>query len=145
MSDVPLNILEFNQITGLIFAQLYEAFPIAEDIDKARVAKAMGADNQNWPTHVLKSGLTLNDMIAHTIGWLNREGFINANGSHPAERVVLTTKGLTAMNVTPAELKHSIGTELKQVAGKGGSANLSAVGDLIGGFFGGFAKSLSNS
>jgi hypothetical protein len=135
---------EFNQIAGLIFAQLYEAFPVAEDINKARLAQAMGADGTDWPAHVLPSGRTLNEMVAHTIGWLNREGFISAYGSHPAERVVLTTKGLAAMNVTPAELKRSVGTELREAAGKGGSMNLSAVGDLIGGALGGFTKSLGN-
>ena len=83
-------------------------------------------------------------MVAHTIGWLNREGYISAYGSHPAERVVLTTKGLAAMNATPVELNRSVGTELREVAGKGGSMNLSAVGDLIGGVFGGFAKSLGS-
>jgi hypothetical protein len=41
MSTVPLNIQEFNTITGLIFAQLYKAFPGAENIDRAGIAKAM--------------------------------------------------------------------------------------------------------
>ena len=136
--------MEFNQIAGLIFAQLYDAFPVAEDIDKARLAKATGADAMDWPAHVLPSGRTLNEMVAHTIGWLNRERYISAYGGHPAERVVLTTKGLAAMNATPIELNRSVGTELREAAGKAGSMNLSAVGDLIGGVFGGFAKSLGS-
>ena len=41
MTEAPSNVAEFNQIAGLIFAQLYEAFPVAEDINRARLAEAM--------------------------------------------------------------------------------------------------------
>ena len=42
MSDAPANIQEFNQIVGLIFAQLYKSFPAGQDIDKEGIAKRWG-------------------------------------------------------------------------------------------------------
>jgi hypothetical protein len=39
MGDVPANIQEFNQVAGLIFAQLYKIFPRIEDIDRNGIAE----------------------------------------------------------------------------------------------------------
>ena len=51
--EVPANIVEFNIIVGLIFAQLYEAFPVVVDlIDRDGIAKAMGVTG-DWPSHKL--------------------------------------------------------------------------------------------
>jgi hypothetical protein len=43
MAALPPNIVEFNTIAGLIFAQLYKVFPIVVDrIDREAIATAMG-------------------------------------------------------------------------------------------------------
>ena len=57
MSAEPLNIQEFNTITGLIFAQLHKAFPGAEDID-IFAGSAPNAD----PTAPGAVGLSLEDV-----------------------------------------------------------------------------------
>jgi hypothetical protein len=144
MSDVPPNIQEFNTIAGLIFAQLHRAFPIVEDIDRKGIAKAMGVVGDDWSKHELPSGRSFNDMLAGTIGWLKAEGFTKVYGAHPAERVLLTEKGLAAMNAVPSGLKESLGTELRKAAEGGSTSNpdLSRIGDLIGGVFGGLTKSI---
>jgi hypothetical protein len=137
------NITEFNTIAGLIFAQLYDAFPLPEDIDRPGIAEAMGANRADWPQHILPSARTMNHVMAYTIGWLKDEGYIRKYAHHSAAgAMVLSEKALRAMNATPSELNRPVGLELKNAAGSGGSPNLSAIGDLIGGIFGGYTKSL---
>ncbi len=41
-ANIAANIQEFNTIAGLIFAQLYRAFPILVDIDRDSIAKGHG-------------------------------------------------------------------------------------------------------
>jgi hypothetical protein len=145
VSDVPLNIQEFNAISGLIFAQLYNAFPRIEDVERQRIASAMGVEGNDWSRHILPSGRSFSEMLSYTIGWLNSEDYIKSHGSFPGERVSLTTKGLAAMNAVPSGLKGNIGVQLiKAVAQTPASGlNLSGIGDLVGGIFGGFTKSIS--
>ncbi len=142
MPSVPSNIEEFNKIAGLIFAQLYRAFPITEDIDRNAIAKAFDVSEGNWANHKLPSGRSFNDLLAHTIGWLRAEEYTKAFGSHPAERVVLTTKGLMAMNAVPAGLKETVGSELRKVAERSSGPDLGRIGDLAGGVIGGIWKSV---
>jgi hypothetical protein len=147
MPEAPANIHEFNQIAGLIFAQLYKAFPRIEDIDRNGIAEAMGVPALNgasWEDHKLASGRSFNEMLAHTIGWLNDQDYIKAFGSHPSQRVMLTDQGLRAMNAVPSALNQSIGSALKNEADKGASRDLSKIGDFVGGIFGGFAKSIGS-
>jgi hypothetical protein len=66
----------------------------------------------------------------------------SASGSHLAERVTLTSKGLALMNAVPAGLKQSVGAELKKATEQGSSLDFGKVGDLIWGIFGGLAKSI---
>ena len=140
MPDAPPKVQEFNTIAGLIFAQLYQTFPIVEDIDRQGIARAIGVPGNDWSKHPLPSGRTLGDMLAYTIAWLNAEGYIRAAGAHPAERVTLTAKGLTAMNAIPSGLQEPLGTELRKAVDQTPSPNLSGIGDLIGGFFGSFTR-----
>jgi hypothetical protein len=108
----PPNIAEFNTIVGLIFAQLYEAFPVLVDlIDRNSIAKAMGVMG-DWSAHKLPSGRTFNEMLAYTIAWLSAQNYALASGSHPAERVTLTDKGLAALNRMPKGLATTVGSEL---------------------------------
>jgi hypothetical protein len=83
------------------------------------------------------------DVELHT-GWLSQEGYIKSFGSHPSERVTLATKGLIAMNAVPSGLKTPLGAELSKVA-EGPNINTSAIGDFLGGLFGGLTKSLGSS
>ena len=143
MSAEPLNIQEFNTITGLIFAQLHKAFPGVEDIDRAAIAKAMGVAGDDWSKHMLPSGRSFDKALA-ILWWLNAEEYIRAYGAHSSQNVMLTTKGLSATNAVPSGLKESLGTELRKAVDEGSTSNLSRIGDLIGGFFGGFAKSIGS-
>jgi hypothetical protein len=140
MPEPPPNIKEFNTIAGLIFEQLYRNFPVVVDIDQAGIAKAMGAATSDWSSHKLPSGRSVAEMLAYTNSWLAAEGYTRYAGSHPAERVTLSTTGLTAMNAIPSGLKQTIGTTLGAAAE---GSNYAKIGDLIGGIFGGYTKSVA--
>ena len=139
MADTPPNIKEFNTIAGLIFAQLYDAFPAVINVEAMAVARAMGIEGEAWNGHVLPSGQSFMAAFSNTIGWLGDEDFTRYRGGSPEEGVRLTSKGLAAMNVVPLGLKQSVGTALAQSAQKG-SVDFSRVGDLIGGTIAGFTK-----
>jgi hypothetical protein len=138
--SMPTNIDEFNQIAGLIFAQLYGAFPIAVPvIDRDGIAEAMGANRNAWSQHKLPSGRNLSDVMGHTIAWLVHQKYIVSSGSHPAERVVLSDKGLAALNAVPEKLSGSVGSALvKETEGR----NWSAVGELVGSTIAGYQKTI---
>jgi hypothetical protein len=144
MADLPPNIKEFNVIVGLIFNQLYKVFPVIVPLlDRDAIAKALGVQGTDWSAHKLPSGRSFSEMLSYTTGWLVQEGYIKSFGSHPSERVTLATKGLIAMNAVPTGLKAPLGTELSKVA-DGPNINTSAIGDFIGGLFGGLTKSLTS-
>lgn len=123
-TKLPPNIEEFNEITGIIFAQLYAAHPVGQDLDIDGIAKQLGRSR----TDTLPSGRTFNEVFAHTLPWLIYEGYIYSNGHIPRERVQLRDKALVAMNVVPPSLGRSRGTELidatKQASTESGRGKL---------------------
>jgi hypothetical protein len=141
---VPANIAEFNTIVGLVFAQLYEAFPVAVDlIDRDGIAKAMGITGE-WSAHRLPSGRTFNEMLAYTMAWLSAQRYTISSGAHPAERVTLTDKGLAALNRMPQGLAGTVGSELIKAKSDSDRRDWSVFGDLVGGAIGGFTKSITS-
>ena len=88
--SVPPNIEEFNKVVALVFAQLYEAFPIMVDlIDRDGIAAAFEVKAGEWASHKLPSGRGFSDVMTYTIAWLNSQNYIVSSGAHPAERVVI--------------------------------------------------------
>jgi hypothetical protein len=145
MPELPSNIQEFNIIAGLVFAQLYRAFPVRVGlIDREAIAEAMGIEGKDWAAHRLPSGRTFSEVSAYTISWLNVENYINAAGTHPSEQVTLSVRGLAALNAVPQGLGHSIGSELTEKADKGWRSDYGALGDLVGGIIGGVTKSMAS-
>lgn len=136
MTENLANIEEFNVIAGMIFAQLYKAFPRGADIDQLTIATAMGLKAE---ADTLPSGYSFYDAFFTTRDWLMMEGYIRLHN-----KLTLTTKGLAAMNAVPSGRK-PIGTELTEVVQQGSVSgyDLSRIGELIGGIFGGAIKTLS--
>jgi len=119
-------------------------FPVIVPLlDRTAIAKAFGVQGTDWSGHKLPSGRSFSEMLSYTTGWLVQEDYIKSFGSHPSERVTLSTKGLIAMNAIPSGLKGPLGTELSKVA-NGPNIDISAIGDFIGGLFGGFTKSVGS-
>ena len=129
LKSPPANITEFTAITGLVFTQLYEQFPVAVDLDRAAIESAMGTASSS--SHVLQSGRPFTEVFVHSL-----------TGLLPYEKVTLTTKGLAALNAIPQGLSTTIGST---IAANTSAGNWSAVGDLIGGVIAGFTKSIAGS
>jgi hypothetical protein len=138
----PVNISEFNTITGLVFTQLYEQFPVAVDLDHTAIETAMGDAFSTGSTNVLQSGRPFDEVFAHSVIWLSNEGYIRSEGPSGLfmKQVTLTTKGLAALNAVPQGLSVTIGSTL---ATNASARNWSGVGDLIGGVIGGYTKSIT--
>jgi hypothetical protein len=145
-SSPPANVTEFNVIAGLVFAQLYEQFPVrVGHLHEGAIGMAMGAAAPSeWSTHVLPSGRSLGEVLFHSVKWLSEEGYVRSAGLTPYEQVTLTEKGLAALNSVPQGLSTTVGSSLVK-ATSGSERNWSGVGDLVGGMIGGFTKSVSGS
>jgi hypothetical protein len=136
----PANIVEFNSIAGRVFAQLYESFPSPVGrLNDSAIAMAMKVSSG-----VLPSGRKFDDVVRHSVGWLADEGYIRAGGLTPYDGVILTQKGLAALNAVPQGLSASVGTSLVMATG-GSGQNWSGMGDLVGGIIGGFTKTITGS
>ena len=144
-SKLPPNIQEFNEITAVLFGQLYASLPNPMDIDKDAVARALGlADGRTR----MSSGRAFNEVLSHTVQWLIREDFVRSQGKYPLQRMVLTKKGLAGMSAVPPSLSQPLGSELadatKQASTEGGKTRISQMmGDFWGSFLGSFTKSIS--
>jgi hypothetical protein len=131
-TDLPDNIKEFATIAGLVFVQLYKAFPEPININLEAIAVAMGIDAEHWREHGLPSGRRFTVAQSLTIGWLKAEGFTRSFGSHPSEQVLLATKGLVAMNALPPEPHgQSVGTKLTEASQNASHIDTSRLGEFI--------------
>src|SRR5436190_17767991 len=100
-SELPPNMRDFNEITAVIFARLFNAFPIPGNLQADKIAVELGlADDQQQ----MPSGWLFKEIFASTLDWLIREGFVRSSGVHQVDGVVLTTKGMAALNIVPPSL-----------------------------------------
>jgi hypothetical protein len=65
---LPQNVEEFNAIAGLVFALLYEAFPVHVSMNKDFIAHQMGVSTS--PDALLPSGRLFKQIVALTLSWL---------------------------------------------------------------------------
>src|SRR5713226_8985618 len=96
---------------------------------KQAIATAFGVQGSDWSAQQLPSGKNFSEMLSHTIGWLNHQGYIASFGAHPAAGVMLTEKGLAALNAIPQGLSATVGSSLVKAASEAGS-NWAGIGDL---------------
>jgi hypothetical protein len=142
--ELPPQMQEFNEIAAVILSQVFRTFPVARAIDPNRVADTLGLDRQQ----VMASACPFDKVFASTLDWLIDEGFVRRIGPLSMDGVVLTTKGMAAMNVVPPTLSRPFGTELadatEQASTEGGKTKLiQMMGDFWGSFVGSFTKSIS--
>jgi hypothetical protein len=140
---LPQNIEEFNAIAGLAFAQLYKEFPTRIDISREAIADAMGVSSD-----LLPSGRSFSQIVTFTLSWLQDEGYIsrlNAAVYGPWQKLVLSEKGLRALNAAPASLGEPVGSHLRNLSDQlsEGPSRVSQIADAVGSFIGGFTKSIS--
>lgn len=156
MTEIPKRIDYFNKLVGLIFAQLYENFPIAQHLDEAALADAMGVEATASPGidppvydfGKLPNGDAFYLVLISANDWLEKEGFVRMDTMFGQSEPVLTAKALAVMNATPSGISGGkpLGAQLSDAAkGAGRSASNAAISDLVGqaiGMAAGFAKGL---
>jgi hypothetical protein len=140
--SLPPNIQEFNEITAVIFAQLYISHPFPKTLEPDEIASVLGMSRSDK----MPSGRTFGDVFAHTLGWLISQEFVLALGAHARDRDLLTAKALAAMNVVPPALGQSLGAQITEATKEGSSeTGKNKMAELIGNFFGGFAASAAKT
>ena len=144
MPELPPDIEEFNTIAGLIFAQLYRAFPLrVQQIDRQSIAAVMGVGSD--PSVKLKSGRSFAEVVGSTVAWLIDENFVLSRGL-AGEGATLSERGLAALHAVPPGLKQSLGSELAEAADADSSSGAPArIAELAGSLLGSFTGSLTKS
>ena len=160
------NIDIFNEMVGLIFDQLYRAFPEPRPIDLTTLAGGLRigwTDVEKEKETLASLGARLNAQraqapetltvikrefdalpdaggfearVSHTVSWLEDEGFVRLAAKYP-KRYVLTSKTLLALNAIPAGLKKPLGAKLGEVLkGFGTEAGRAAISQAVSQIFG---------
>jgi len=112
------NIDLFNEYTALIFARLYETFPLDQHFDPFKELGINEAEYQMCDKPLPREV----QVFYATITWLNQTGYIAGDGSEPWYFVGrLTAKGLEAMKAVPASIDCSepIGEKLLEAVKDG--------------------------
>lgn len=140
------NIDRFNIVVGLIFGQLYNAFPLQVELDEEAVARGLGVavkdeSPADWPSTAtrilnfdnLPDGTPVRPFLYAATRWLTDEGFIRSSGPYSTEGMVLTTKALAVLNAQPDALESKLGSKLADAAGNVATeAGRAAVAETVG-------------
>jgi hypothetical protein len=115
----------FDQLTGAVFARLYEAFPEPVALDAFPFLKDIAPDGQN-PEQQNEQAFNAPEFFSYTVRWLAETGYLTHAKQYlgrPStyEECVLTAKGLEALKATPKSIAggKSIGQSLQDAAKKG--------------------------
>ena len=125
MADQPQNIIAFNRIAAVLFAELYESFPTPKQLNAGEVgASASPAESEFEQTFDYCAAAT------HVVTWLAEEGFLRHGAVTYGGKFIgvrLTIEGLTVLGQVPSTVKlgeqsESIATRLKKAVSKGAEA-----------------------
>ncbi|MFM5495225.1 hypothetical protein ACET9I_01430 [Aeromonas veronii] len=118
------NIEQFDEIAGLVFARLYDSFPIPIYLDVGEYTGGKPLRISFSQFHETNSKEA--DMAYYTISWLLESGYINAIPHNSGgfwkgfSDVVLTAKGLETMKATPDSLTAPMGERIKDAVKQDG-------------------------
>lgn len=118
------NIEHFDNIVGLVFARLYQDFPIRQVVDPTILDPLVKPNTEGWEDRYQQYQM----VFIATMAWLIEAGYVWASPIRDENTgvfldCVLSTKGLEVLN-TPSSLGPSIGSTLKDAA-------LSTTGDTV--------------
>ncbi|MCY1432372.1 hypothetical protein D9M71_483650 [compost metagenome] len=128
------NIEQFNEITGQVFALLYEEFPLPI----ALTPHSVGLDTDRAPKQNATTGemiypeiSTDGEMFMRTIEWLASAGYLTCSSDRRWHigNAVLTAKGLEVLNAIPEKLtkREPIGRQLAEASKSGGKELLRSI------------------
>ncbi|UQY32656.1 hypothetical protein K8U54_12970 [Pseudomonas fulva] len=125
------NIEKFDNLTGKIFADLYQSFPVVRQmapVDYFQTFSELSGDDLK-PNRAYKEAL---EFFVHTVDWLKGAGYLDVKMTlvDGTVRAVLTAKGLETLKQVPNSLGgETIGDQLAQAAKNG---LLDKVRELVG-------------
>jgi hypothetical protein len=117
------NVDRFDQLTGKIFAALYESFPIPVDLEYREFVDVILVDPDDTPEGK-KQILEGKEFFHASFRWLESSGYLTIGtqgiGSPKINGCVLTAKALEALKAIPDNLSgESIGSRLQTAAKDG--------------------------
>ena len=119
------NMERFDQLTGAVFARLYEAFPEPIELDAFPFLQDIAPDGQDFETQQ-EQAFNAPEFFSYTLRWLAETGYLTHAKQYlgkPStfEECVLTAKGLEALKATPKSIASgkSIGQSLQDAAKNG--------------------------
>ncbi|WP_415760312.1 hypothetical protein [Pseudomonas sp. LT1P18] len=118
------NIERFDQLTGRIFAELYEAFPMTVDLIDEAFTDAIVVDPIE-SEEGLDQFMAQGEFFSATVLWLIKSGYVSfyeeaSNANNMFLGCTLTAKALEALKATPSTLSgESIGSSLQTAAKSG--------------------------
>lgn len=128
------NIDQFNEITGLVLAELYAKFPVP----KSLVPEKFVEPATRWCDFMCADVPNENaEFFIATVLWLESAGYLKFKDSTPyyIQDAVLTASGLEILKAIPASLEGgaSFGESIAAAAKEGGKETLRAsVSELLG-------------
>lgn len=136
------NIDQFNEVTGEVFAHLYENFPIPVLLrpELFGIEEHLEGEYDSWNGVTTGATPISKDEIifGHTVQWLIDSGYLTSGrlpaGSMPEvrtyfDRARLTAKGLEVLNAIPENLtqREPIGQRLAEATKSGGKEILRSI------------------
>jgi len=124
------NIERFDQLTGRIFADLYEAFPMPRTLSDRSYSSIIEPDQ---PATDGKQSSDPGQFFTATITWLVNSGYITTfqarlNGRFTYDGCVLTAKGLEVLKSIPSSVGgKSFGQSLQEAAKAGSKEALKKI------------------
>ena len=122
------NIERFDLLTGRIFADLYEEFPVHRLLTVEKYSTyLMGLDPDFKIDPVFEDQRKANNFFFSTMDWLIAAGYISCRIRHShGSDTVLTARGLEALKSVPDSLtgKESLGAQLIDAAREGATGRV---------------------
>lgn len=133
---MPNNIECFDLLTGRIFADLYDHFPIPHDLTNDEFVYFLLGKDPDYPIEQMFDDQNAAlEFFSATTQWLIDAGYISCEVRFSeGPRAVLTAKGLEALKSVPTSLSgETLGAQLVEAARTGTVDQLKALaGDAIG-------------
>ncbi len=119
------NMERFDQLTGAVFAHLYDAFPEPVPLDAFSFLDKIAPDGQEADAQH-EQAFNAPEFFVYTVRWLAETGYLTHRKHSEQipltfEECVLTAKGLEVLKSVPASIStsESIGQSLQKAAKNG--------------------------